>query len=372
MKTSICDLLGIDLPIVAFSHCRDVVAEVTKAGGCGVLGAALMSPEELEVEMTWLDEQVGGRPYGLDLIVPNAFAGKGTTSTEADVPAHIRDFVAGILRRHDMDPDQIPTTPMASEESLSEAYAGEMLQIALKHPLALIANALGTPPPIMLEMAREANVPVGALVGTKKHAAAQVAAGVDFIVAQGSEAGGHTGQVSTMVLVPEVVSHLKQLGSNVPVLAAGGIVTGAQIAASIAMGAAGAWTGSVWLTTHEAETAPYTKQRMLEASSADTVRSRFRTGKPSRQLRSEWHAEWEAEGSPAALPMPLMGYVSEPPLKRADVLAASGHEGAKRLSTYWVGQGVGLMNNAKSVQQVVGDMIEDYLEAIDRLNGTIE
>ena len=372
MKTPICDLLGIDLPIVAFSHCRDVVAEVTKAGGCGVLGAALMSPEELEVEMTWLDEQVGGRPYGLDLIVPNSFAGKTTSSTSADIPADVREFVDGILRRHDMDPTQVPTTPMSSEETLSEVYAGEMLQIALKHPLALIANALGTPPPLMLEMARDAKVPVGALVGTKRHAEAQAAAGVDFIVAQGSEAGGHTGQVSTMVLVPEVVAHLKQLGSNVPVLAAGGIVTGGQIAASIAMGAAGAWTGSVWLTTHEAETAPYTKERMLRASSSDTVRSRFRTGKPSRQLRSEWHEEWEAKGSPAALPMPLMGYVSEPPLKRADVLAATGHKGAQALSTYWVGQGVGLMQSAKSVQQVVAGMIEDYLDAIDRLNGTLE
>lgn len=375
MKTAICELLGIDLPILAFSHCRDVVAEVSKSGGCGVLGAALMTPEELEVEMTWLDEHVNGRPYGLDLIVPHTFTGKGSAKsgpTPDDIPTEVREFVDDILIKHDMDPAQIPTTPMATEETLSEAYAAQMLDVALKHPLALIANALGTPPPLMIERARAANVPIGALVGTKEHAAAQVAAGVDFVVAQGSEAGGHTGLVSTMVLVPEVVEHLRSLGSNVPILAAGGIVTGGQIAAAIAMGAAGAWTGSVWLTTHEAETAPYTKQRMLEASSSDTVRSRFRTGKPSRQLRSEWHDAWAAEGSPGPLPMPLMGYVCEPPLKRADVLAATGHEGAQRLSTYWVGQGVGLMNSAKSVRQVISKMVEDYVSAIELLNSTID
>jgi NAD(P)H-dependent flavin oxidoreductase YrpB (nitropropane dioxygenase family) len=247
-----------------------------------------------------------------------------------------------------------------------------MLEVAFKHPIALIANALGTPPAVMLEMGKAAGVPVGALVGTKKHAEAQMRSGVDFIVAQGAEAGGHTGQVGTMVLVPEVVRHLRDLGSSMPVLAAGGIVTGGQIAASIALGAAGVWTGSVWLATHEAETAPYTKERILAASSSDTVRSKFRTGKPSRQLRSEWHDAWEAEGSPDALPMPLMGYVSEPPLHRADTLAANGHKGAQALSTYWVGQGVGLMSSAKPTREVMADMINDYVEAVERIMESVD
>lgn len=376
MKTEICDLLNIDVPIVAFSHCRDVVAEVSKAGGCGVLGAALMSPEELDAELSWIDEQVRGKPYGVDLIVPNAFKGKSAAAhiapEDAEVPDEVIEFVNEILRAHDMDPDQIPPTPMASAESLSEEYAADMIDVALKHPLALIANALGTPPPVMLERAKAAGVPVGALVGNKKHAAAQVLAGVDFIVASGTEAGGHTGEVGTMVLVPEIVRHLRDLGSNVPVLAAGGIVTGAQVAASIALGAAGAWTGSVWLTTHEAETAPYTKERLLAASSNDTVRSKFRTGKYSRQLRSEWHDAWEAEGGPGALPMPVMGYVSEPALRRADTLAANGHKGAQALSTYWVGQGVGLMDTAKSTRQVMSDMIDDYVAAVERIMTSVD
>lgn len=376
MKTAICDMMNIDLPIFAFSHCRDVVAEVSKAGGCGVLGVALMSPAELDVELSWIDEQVKGKPYGVDLIVPNAFKGKNAEGhvapEDAEVPREVTDFVNAILRSHDMDPDQIPATPMASAETLSEEYAEGILDIALKHPLALIANALGTPPPIMLDRAKAAGVPVGALVGTKKHAEAQMRAGVDFIVAQGTEAGGHTGEVGTMVLVPEIVQHLHDLGSTVPVLAAGGIVTGGQVAASIALGAAGAWTGSVWLTTHEAETAPYTKELLLAATSTDTVRSAFRTGKPSRQLRSEWHAAWEADGSPGALPMPVMGYVSEPPLRRADTLAANGHKGAQALSTYWVGQGVGLMNSAKSTRQVMADMVDEYVEALERIMASVD
>jgi NAD(P)H-dependent flavin oxidoreductase YrpB (nitropropane dioxygenase family) len=376
MKTAICEVLGIDVPIVAFSHCRDVVAEVSKAGGCGVLGAALMSPEELDVELTWIDEQVKGKPYGVDLIIPNAFQGKDAggyvSPDEAEIPREVTDFVNALLRSHDIDPSQTPATPMASAETLSAEYSVGMLEVAFKHPLALIANALGTPPPFMVERAKEAGVPVGALVGTKKHAEAQMRAGVDFIVAQGTEAGGHTGEIGTMVLVPEIVEHIRSLGSTIPVLAAGGIVTGAQVAASIALGAAGAWTGSVWLTTHEAETAPYTKTRLLSASSSDTVRSKFRTGKPSRQLRSEWHAAWEANGGPGALPMPIMGYVSEPPLRYADTLAASGHKGAQALSTYWVGQGVGLMNAAKSTRQVMSDMIDEYVVAVERIMASVD
>lgn len=375
MKTAICDLLGTDIPLVAFSHCRDVVAEVTKAGGCGVLGAALMSPEELDVELTWIDEQVKGRPYGVDLIVPNSFEGKhgpaASAPGTAQIPAETSEFVAGILRRHDMDPDQVPPPVMASAETMSDAYAADMVEVALKHPIRLIANALGTPPERMLSSAKAAGVSVGALVGTARHAEAQVLAGVDFIVASGSEAGGHTGDIPTMVLVPEVVQRVAELDSSVPVLAAGGIVTGRQIAAALALGAAGVWTGSVWLTTHEAETAEYTKEKLLAASSSDTVRSRFRTGKPSRQLRSTWHDAWGQEGAPAALPMPLMGYVSEPPLRRADVLAATGHEGAKRLSSYWVGQGVGLMRTAKPVRQVVEDLMEGMIEGFGSLSDAL-
>src|SRR3546814_9792388 len=148
----------------------------------------------------------------------------------------------------------------------------------------------------MLELGKRHNVPVAALVGTRDHALAQVRAGVDILVVAGGEAGGHCGEVATMVLVPEVAAAVEAVGANTPILAAGGIVTGRQMAAAMAMGAHGAWTGSVWRTTAEAETNPVVKEKMLAASARDTVRLKSRTGKPSRQLRSPWTDAWEAEG----------------------------------------------------------------------------
>ena len=193
---------------------------------------------------------------------------------------------------------------------------------------------------------------------------------VDILVVSGGEAGGHCGDVSTMVLVPEVYAAIQPYG-NTPILAAGGIVTGGQMAACMAMGAEGAWTGSVWLTTHEAETSPVVKEKMLSASSRDTVRSRSRTGKHSRQLRSPWTDAWESGEGPAPLPMPLQSLVSEPALGKVEKLAEGGHEGASQLATYWVGQGVGLMNQSKSVKAVVQEFKEEYIAAHDRLAQTL-
>lgn len=208
------------------------------------------------------------------------------------------------------------------------------------------------------------------MVGAKEHAVKQVQAGVDVIVAQGTEAGGHCGDVTTLVLVPEAIEAIRPV-RDVPVLAAGGIVTGRQMAAAVALGAAGAWTGSVWLTTSEAETAQYTVQKMLAASSRDTARSKGRTGKFSRQLRSDWTEAWASPDNPGALPMPLQSWLAEPSLRRIDALAAQGNPGAQELATYWVGQGVGLMTNVRSARDVVLEMAEDYLAAVERLSGSI-
>lgn len=375
MKTPICDLLGVELPIFAFSHSREVVAEVTLAGGCGVFGAALFSPDELDEHLTWIDSRVGGRTYGVDVIIPNSFAGKddpaAATSANGEVPADIRDFVDGILRDHDIDPASVTPVRVASTESMSSAWTERIIDISINHRVGFLVNALGTPPPWMMDRARDAEIPVGALVGTKRHALAQVEAGLDFIVAQGTEAGGHTGTVGTMVIVPEIVSAVKQL-RDIPVLAAGGIATGRQMAAAMALGADGAWTGSVWLATQESEVPDQVKRKMLGAASSDTVRSRHRTGKPSRQLRSSWHDAWSREGSPEPLPMPLMGYVSEPALRRADVLAEEGHAGAQRLSSYWVGQAVGLMNELQSCREVMGEFEADYARAVGALVATLD
>ncbi len=374
MKTPICDQYGIDFPLFAFSHCRDVVAAVTNAGGLGVLGGTAFSPQELEAELAWIDEQVRGKPYGVDIIVPAKFEGKGENLTAGAlvdrIPTEYRTFVTELLASHDIPADE---KRRVGGSSLSGDTGEALLEVALRHPIKLMANALGVPPKYMIEAGQSSGVPVAALVGARQHAVKQVAAGVDLIIAQGTEAGGHCGEVSTLVLVPEVLDALAEIGSDVPVLAAGGIVTGRQMAACVAMGAAGAWTGSVWLTTEEAETAPHTVQKFLAASSRDTIRSAGRTGKPSRQLVSDWTDAWAPnDGGQKPLPLPLQSMLVEPTLRRIDKLAATGHPGAQALATYFVGQGVGLMNKVKPARDVVVEFIEDYVAAAERLGGSLQ
>jgi NAD(P)H-dependent flavin oxidoreductase YrpB (nitropropane dioxygenase family) len=373
VKPAICEQFGIEFPLFAFSHCRDVVAAVTNAGGFGVLGATAYTPEQLDIELSWIDDHVHGKPYGADIIVPAKFEGKGEKLASGElasrIPDEYRDFVTEFLAEHDIDSDR---SARIGGSSLSGETGQELLEVAMSHPIKLIANALGVPPDYMIDAGREHGVPVAALVGAREHAVKQVAAGVDLIVAQGTEAGGHCGEVTTLVLIPEVLEALDAAGSDIPVLAAGGIVTGRQMAAAVAMGAAGAWTGSVWLTTEEAETAPHTKQKMLAATSRDTVRSAGRTGKPSRQLVSEWTDAWAPhDGGRKPLPLPLQSMLCEPLLRRVDVLASQGHPGAQALSTYFVGQGVGLMNKVKPAREVVLEFIEDYLAAAERLSRSI-
>ena len=372
MKSKICEMLGIEFPLLAFSHCRDVVAAVSKAGGMGVFGAVNLPPERLKEELTWIDDHVDGMPYGIDLIVPNKFEGKGEEiSTEQilnAIPQGHRDFTKGILNDYDIDTDGLEDLKEGAKQfrmNLSDEGAATSLEVAFEHPIKLVANALGVPPKVMLDMGKKHGVAVAALVGAKEHAIKQVEAGVDILIASGGEAGGHCGDVSTMVLIPEVYKATQPI-RDVPILAAGGITTGSQMAAAMSMGASGAWCGSVWLTTSEAETNPVVKEKMLAASSRDTVRSKSRTGKNSRQLRSPWTDAWENKG-PEPLPMPLQSLVSEPALKKIDKLSQSGHEGAKELATYWVGQGVGLMNQSMSSGAVVQNFKEEFIEAYERL-----
>lgn len=376
MKSELCRELGIEFPLFAFSHCRDVVAEVTNAGGMGVLGAVGHTPETLEIELAWIDAKVKGKPYGVDLLVPNKMEAKeGNVSAaelEARVPPEHRAYVNELLARHGIDTAGMWQEPIANSygENMRADGADRLLQVAFDHPIGLIVNALGVPPASMFERARRKGIPVGALTGAREHALRHAQAGVDILIVAGTEAGGHCGEISTLVLIPEVMEAIRPF-PKVRVLAAGGIATGRQMAACMAMGADGAWTGSVWLTTAEAETTPTVKQKMLAASSRDTVRSRSRTGKYTRQLRSPWTDAWHADDAPEPLPMPLQGLVSKRALARVDKLAESGHPGAKALATYFVGQAVGLMNTEQSTRSVVYDFMRDYAEAVERLSGTI-
>ena len=378
MNSKICELLDIEFPLVAFTHCRDVVVAVSKAGGCGVLGAVGMSPEQLEQELKWIDDHIDGKPYGVDVLIPNKMVDQ-SEKFDADklkgmIPQEYADFRADVLEKHDIEASELRTIDTAGSSFAANTKsdgAKALLNVAFSHPIKIIANALGVPPDWMLQMGKENDVKVAALLGTAQHAINQVKAGVDILVVSGTEAGGHCGSVSTMVLIPEVYEAIQPYG-DVPILAAGGIVTGKQMAAAMTMGASGAWCGSVWLTTVESEVPPVIKEKMVAANSSQTVRSRSRTGKHSRQLVSPWTEAWEAESAPEPLPMPLQPMVAEPALQKVAKLAEGGHDGARDLATYWVGQGVGLMNQSISASDVVQEFKEDFIGAYERLNGFVE
>ncbi|MBV8789547.1 MAG: nitronate monooxygenase, partial [Mycobacterium sp.] len=306
MRTRVAEMLGVEFPICAFSHCRDVVAAVTNAGGFGILGAVAHSPKRLTSELTWIEEQTGGKPYGVDLLLPPKYVGAeegGIDSKQARtlLPEEHRAFVEELLARYGITAPAEESHASAGGLNISPKGYEPLLEVAFAHRIRLIASALGPPPADLVERAHGHDVLVAALAGTTRHAQRHAAAGVDLIVAQGTEAGGHTGEVATMVLVPEVVDAV----APTPVLAAGGIARGRQVAAALALGAEGVWCGSVWLTTEEAETVPVVKEKFLAASSSDTVRSRSMTGKPARMLRTAWTDEWERPDAPAPLPMPL-------------------------------------------------------------------
>jgi len=373
MKTPVCEMLGVDVPILAFTHCRDVVAAVTKAGGFGVLGAAAHTPEQLDVDLQWIRDEVGDKPFGVDIIVPAKYegsseGGKSLGDLTEMIPQGHRDFVEDMMERYAVPPlpkedSERSGVPVDSEPPMTYAQAVPLMDVAFSHPIKLIVNALGPPPPDMIERAHTNGVLVGALAGKKAHAVRHVAAGVDIIIAQGHEAGGHTGDIGTMVLVPEIVDAV----APTPVLAACGIGSGRQVAASIALGAQGVWCGSVWLTTLEAETHPVVKDKFLAATSSDTLRSRSRTGKPARQLRSAWTDEWEGESSPGTLPMPLQPMLVAHASRQVDRAAMNPeNKGAVELSNYFVGQIVGSMNESISATRVVEDMITEYLDVIER------
>jgi NAD(P)H-dependent flavin oxidoreductase YrpB (nitropropane dioxygenase family) len=366
MKTPLCELLDVEFPLFAFSHCRDVVAAVSNAGGFGVLGASRHTPEELELELKWIDEHLHGRPYGVDILMPENMVGRvGSVDVEtlrARVPERHKEFVQALLARYAVTLDLDDPRVMKREMPLLPAMSERLMEVAFAHPIRLIANALGVPPQSMIDRARAQGVPVAALVGAKEHAVRQVQAGVDIIVAEGAEAGGHTGEVSTLVLVPEVIRAIQPI-RPVPVLAAGGIVTGRQMAAMMALGAAGAWTGTVWLMTSESEASPLIQQKFAAATSRDTVRSKSRTGKYTRQLRSAWTDAWAGADSPGPLPMPLQLFLSEPALRRAEHEASRGNRKAEDLVTYYVGQGVGLLDQVKTSRAVVREFMEEFAEA---------
>jgi NAD(P)H-dependent flavin oxidoreductase YrpB (nitropropane dioxygenase family) len=366
VHTELCDRLGIEFPIFAFSHCRDVVAAVSKSGGFGVLGAVGFSPDQLEVELKWIDEHIGDKPYGVDIVIPGKYEGMGETDPakleemlRAAIPPQHRQFVKKLLS--DAGVPELPAEERHHELlGWTAATANPQVDVALRHEkVRLLANALGTPPDDVIARVHESGRLVAALCGSPKQALSHKKAGIDIIIAQGTEGGGHTGEIGSLVLWPQVVDAV----APTPVLAAGGIGSGRQIASALAVGAQGVWTGSIWLTVEEADAPPAQRQSYFSATSKDTVRSRSYTGKPCRMLRNEWTEAWEKSDAPPPLGMPLQGMVTAEALRRVHRYPKQ----AQSVAFNPVGQIVGRMNEQRPVREVVYRLVEEYLEAVERL-----
>ena len=370
MRTEICKKLGIQYPIFAFTHCRDVVVAVSKAGGIGVLGAVGFTPEQLKKELDWIDANIGDLPYGVDIVIPQKYEGMGEMDPDKledmlkdMVPQEHYDFAEKLLKEHG-----VPEWPDKDDEmgllGWNEAIATLLVDEALTRPKCrLIANALGTPPADIIKRIQDSGRLVGALCGKVKQALAHKKAGLDFIIAQGTEGGGHTGEVGSMVLWPQIIDAV----GDTPVLAAGGIGSGRQMLAAMALGAAGVWTGSLWLAVEEAEAEPAQKQSYFDASEEDTVRSRAWTGKPCRMLKNEWTEAWASSETPDPLGMPLQGLVSTDAIRRTHKYAAAGE--CQKVAFNPVGQVVGMINSVESCRDLIFRLLSEYVDAVERVNG---
>jgi NAD(P)H-dependent flavin oxidoreductase YrpB (nitropropane dioxygenase family) len=371
MRTELCERFGIEYPIFVFSPSEKVAAAVSRAGGLGMLGCVRFNDaDDLERVLQWMDENTDGKPYGVDIVMPAKVPTEGTSvDINKLIPQSHRDFVDKTLA-------DLGVPPLPEDEERSEGVLGWLhsvarshVDVALKHPIKLIANALGSPPKDVIDQVHGAGVPVAALAGSAKHAQRHAENGVDIVIAQGHEAGGHTGEIASMVLVPEVVDAVDALGAGTAVLAAGGIGSGRQVAAALALGAQGVWMGSAFLTAAEydlGERLPsgrsVIQEAMLAATSSDTVRRRIYTGKPARLLKSRWTDAWDAEGAPEPLPMPLQ-----------NILVSEAHQ---RMSESCdpttvampVGQIVGRMNEIRPVADIIAELVGGFEDATRRLD----
>lgn len=341
------EVVRAELPIFGFAHSREVVVELCRAGGVGMWGATRDTPEEIEEGLAWIASAVGDRPFGVDLVLPSGMPALDDRSLiEEAIPEGHRAFVANLRSKYDVPDDGLPG--MRSRFVRSDAMAARQLKTVLESRATLVALGVGSPPHAVAAL-KAAGKTVLSLIGAPRHAEKALEAGADILVASGSDAGGHTGSIGTFSLVPRVVD----LAGDTPVLAAGGVATARHIAAALALGAAGVWTGTIWLATHEHAMHPEIVRQLVESGTEDTVISRADSGKTMRQLKSNWTDEWEAADAPAPLPMPFQDILI------GDLLGAvERHEVTALLHTP-AGQGVGYVKGQQSVAELVSQLVSE-------------
>lgn len=347
MQTRLSRTLGISYPIFGFSHSAAVVAAICRAGGFGVLGATRHTPEQIQHELAWIRQAVGTRPFGVNLVLPDGMPeSNDRAAIEAQLPAAHRSFVQGIYRKFG-----VPAATGPGERSKfvrSNEVASQQLDAVLRSDVNLLACGIGSPVEV-IEQAKAMGKLVLALIGSPKHAKRALSKPIDILVAQGYDAGAHTGTIGTFSLVPQIVD----MAGAIPVLAAGGVATGRHIHAALAMGAQGVWMGTAWLTTTEHDMPEVLRHKLLAAGSDDTVISRADSGKTLRQIRTAWTEEWAAADAPMPLKMPLQDILV------GDLLGAIDEHQVEPLMHSPAGQSIAYFNEVRSVAEVMQTLVHE-------------
>ena len=360
LRTALCSRLGIDLPIFGFSHSIEVTVALAEAGGFPVFGAARETPARIAEDIALLKRRLGGRAFGVDLMYPK-LAGDESSRDEAKkkLPAEHVAFVAKLKEKYAIPAAVKPN--FFADQIRNQAFFDAQTEAVLESGVDAVVTAVGLPKRVV-EAARARGKTTFAMVGSARHVSAARDAGIDILVAQGYDAGGHTGPVGTYSLVPQVV----EASGGLPVLAAGGVGHGRQIAAAFALGAEGVWLGTAWLSTREYGTPPALLRKLLAARSEDTVITRAHSGKPCRVVRSGWSDEWDADGAPKPLPMPYQHVLT------GELLAAIEEHQVEPLVYEAAGQSVAWFNELTTVGEVVARLARETEEALAHMRRTLK
>jgi len=354
IRTAVAERFGVETPIFGFSHSVEVTVAVCLAGGIGVYGASRDRGDDIRRIAAEIRDRVGARPFGLDLLLPQGLPERNDRAAiEAEIPEGHRAFVRSIGDKYGVPPTTGPGR--RTRFIRSREIEAEQLQAVVESDFDIFAAGIYTPADVVHRVKAQGRTVVS-LTGSRRHALRAVDAGADIIVAQGYDAGGHTGQVGTFTLVPRVVD---AVGNRAMVLAAGGVATGRHIAAALTLGAAGVWLGTAWLTTKEHNLSTLVLRKLLDAGEEDTVITRADSGKPMRQLRSAWSEEWARPDAPQPLTQPTFQDVLV-----GDFLGAVEAHGIEPLIKHAAGQAIGWFDRQVTVAQTMQRLVTETKQAL--------